>query len=82
MRKSITGPIQPRRKSIIDDTVFVMSKKIAQLTKVIFYLNTKTDDQSTLLNVAQLEYESELAEVTAVKIRLLNEEMEKLPTWF
>lgn len=58
-----------------------MSKKIAQLTKVIFYLNTKTDDQSTLLNVAQLEYESELAEVTAVKIRLLNEEMEKLPTW-
>ncbi len=59
-----------------------MSKKIAQLTKVIFYLNTKTDDQSTLLNVAQLEYESELAEVTAVKIRLLNEEMEKLPTWF
>ena len=40
-----------------------MSKKIAQLTKVIYFLNTKNEDHSTELSSLTDAYEREIADV-------------------
>lgn len=40
-----------------------MSKKIAQLTKVIFHLNTKNDDHEFQLKTMADNYETEIQEV-------------------
>lgn len=40
-----------------------MSKKIAQLTKVIYHLNTKNDDHEFQLKALADSYESEIEEV-------------------
>lgn len=40
-----------------------MSKKIAQLTKVIYHLNTKNDDHEFQLNSLADAYESEIEDV-------------------
>ena len=42
-----------------------MSKKIAQLTKVIYHLNTKNDDHEYQLKTITDNYESEIQEVRA-----------------
>ncbi len=39
-----------------------MSKKIAQLTKVIYYLNTKNEDGGMRIKALSDAYESELSE--------------------
>ncbi|KAI9352619.1 hypothetical protein BDR26DRAFT_196572 [Obelidium mucronatum] len=45
------------------EVVFKMSKKIAQLTKVIYYLNTKNEDHNVEIQSLIDAYEEELAEV-------------------
>ena len=42
------------------DISFKMSKKIAQLTKVIFYLNTKSEDHETEVTSLTNAYENEI----------------------
>jgi sulfatase maturation enzyme AslB (radical SAM superfamily) len=42
----------------------VMSKKIAQLTKVIYYLNTKNEDSQMQLNALADNHDEELEEIT------------------
>lgn len=44
-----------------------MSKKIAQLTKVIYHLNTKNDDHEQQLKTVTDNYESEIQEVRILK---------------
>ena len=46
-----------------------MSKKIAQLTKVIYTLNTKNDDQEMLLNGLNDAYEEEINAMLQVSRR-------------
>ena len=46
-----------------NDVVFKMSKKIAQLTKVVYYLNTKTEDHSTEIESLIQNYEEEIDNV-------------------
>ena len=43
-----------------------MSKKIAQLTKVIYHLNTKNDDHEFQLNSLADAYESEIEDVRRI----------------
>ena len=44
----------------IDDLHFKMCKKVAQLTKVIFYLNSKNDEYEQNLSSVVCAYESEM----------------------
>ncbi|KAJ3080344.1 hypothetical protein HDU99_008642, partial [Rhizoclosmatium hyalinum] len=44
------------------EVVFKMSKKIAQLTKVIYYLNTKNEDHNVEIQSLIDAYEDELTE--------------------
>ena len=50
-------------KSISPDVVFKMSKKIAQLTKVIYYLNTKHEDHALEIQALVDAYEIEIQDV-------------------
>ena len=43
----------------------MLSKKIAQLTKVIYHLNTKNEDQETRLVDLQQRYETEIEKMEA-----------------
>lgn len=45
------------------DILFKMSKKIAQLTKVVFILNSKQEDHANELRDAQTAHEHEIAMV-------------------
>ena len=45
------------------DTMFKMSKKIAQLTKVVFFLNTKDEDNEAKVNSLTTLYEDEITHV-------------------
>ena len=47
-----------------------MSKKIAQLTKVIYYLNTKNEDHSVEVQSLIDAYEDEIAEVFLRKLKI------------
>ncbi|KAI9145608.1 hypothetical protein BKA69DRAFT_448155 [Paraphysoderma sedebokerense] len=46
-----------------DDTFFKLSKKIAQLTKVIYFLNAKNEDHSTEMSSLKEAYEDEITEI-------------------
>ncbi|ORY37894.1 hypothetical protein BCR33DRAFT_769488 [Rhizoclosmatium globosum] len=48
------------------EVVFKMSKKIAQLTKVIYYLNTKNEDHNVEIQSLIDAYEDELTEVLLI----------------
>jgi Protein of unknown function (DUF3431) len=50
------------KMDIQKDIMFKMSKKIAQLTKVIYYLNTKNEDTDLMMKNSAALYESELSE--------------------
>lgn len=60
------------------DLLFKMSKKIAQLTKVIYYLNTKNEDSSLRIQLITDEYENELKETVAEGATVINELQMKL----
>jgi vacuolar-type H+-ATPase subunit I/STV1 len=60
------------------DLLFKMSKKIAQLTKVIYYLNTKNEDSSLRIQLITDEYENELKETVADGATVINELQMKL----
>jgi hypothetical protein len=48
------------KNELSKDLIFKMSKKIAQLTKVIYYLNTKNEDTGQRMKYMADEYEHEL----------------------
>lgn len=48
-----------------NDISYKMCKKIAQLTKVVYFLNTKNEDHSTELKSLVEAYEAEIANLTA-----------------
>lgn len=48
------------------DVFFKMSKKIAQLTKVIFYLHSKQDDHNVEIGSLKDSYEHEIERVLVV----------------
>jgi hypothetical protein len=50
------------KNDVSKDLLFKMSKKIAQLTKVIYYLNTKNEDSGQRIRYITDEYELELKE--------------------
>ena len=49
---------------VSDDMLYKLSKKIAQLTKVIYSLNTKNDDLELDLEVLRSGYEEKLQKVS------------------
>ncbi|KAH6571148.1 hypothetical protein BASA62_004030 [Batrachochytrium salamandrivorans] len=55
------------------DTLFKMSKKIAQLTKVIYYLNTKNEDHSVEMQNLVDSYEAEITEVIEEGTGVIND---------
>ena len=50
----------------ISDLHFKMSKKIAQLTKVIYHLHTKNDDHEWEMKNVSEQYENEITEILTV----------------
>ena len=55
----------PQPPHVTPDMMFKISKKIAQLTKVIYSLNTRNDDLELELEGLRANYEQRLAEVVA-----------------
>ena len=50
-------------EEVFPDLHHKMSKKIAQLTKVIYHLNTKNEDHSTMLETLDLQHKLELEQL-------------------
>lgn len=48
------------------DVVYKLSKKIAQLTKVIYYLNTKNEDHTVEVQSLAEAYEDEIQQVCVI----------------
>ncbi|KAI8894548.1 hypothetical protein BC833DRAFT_660816 [Globomyces pollinis-pini] len=66
-RSSVKGKLNGSRTSIIDldpqkEILFKMSKKIAQLTKVVYFLNTKNEDTNLQMKQMKRQYEYDLHE--------------------
>ena len=55
----------PQPPAVTPDMMFKISKKIAQLTKVIYSLNTRNDDLELELEGLRANYEQRLAEAVA-----------------
>ena len=55
----------PQPPVVTPDMMFKISKKIAQLTKVIYSLNTRNDDLELELEGVRANYEQRLAEAVA-----------------
>merc|ERR1719430_2590609 len=51
---------QPQQHTLSDDMMYKLSKKIAQLTKVIYSLNTKNDDLEYDMEGLRIAYEDKL----------------------
>jgi hypothetical protein len=51
-------------KDFNSDVLFKMSKKIAQLTKVIYYLHSKQDEHAFEIQQYQENYEYEISRVS------------------
>ena len=49
---------------VFPDLHHKMSKKIAQLTKVIYHLNTKNEDHATMLETLDLQHKLEIEQLT------------------
>ncbi|KAJ3221929.1 hypothetical protein HK099_002962 [Clydaea vesicula] len=73
-KKSAGGEIQKAQSlksvnkydgSISSETSYKMCKKIAQLTKVVYYLNTKNEDHSTEIKSLISAYEDEINNIYA-----------------
>ena len=59
------GDHAPQPPVVTPDMMFKISKKIAQLTKVIYSLNTRNDDLELELEGLRANYEQRLAEAVA-----------------
>ncbi|KAI9090436.1 hypothetical protein DFS34DRAFT_672258 [Phlyctochytrium arcticum] len=62
-----------------NDLIYKLSKKIAQLTKVIYYLNTKNEDHATEVQSLAEAYEDEISEVLGdarARIKKTRDQME------
>jgi hypothetical protein len=60
------------RDDVIPDLHLKMSKKIAQLTKVVYHLNTRSDDHEYELQGVVDAYEQEIDEVRSGGNRIKN----------
>lgn len=60
------------------DLVFRMSKKIAQLTKVVYYLNTKNEDTGVDMQNLVTKYEHEIAETVREGTAMIEELQNKI----
>ena len=56
------------------DTHNIMSKKIAQLTKVIFFLNTRSDDNDSITQNIIASYEQEMDNIVESANKLLQKQ--------
>ena len=54
------NPASPATVVVTPDTLYKLSKKIAQLTKVIYSLNTRNDDLEVDLEAVRNSYEEKL----------------------
>ena len=54
------NPAPPATVVVTPDTLYKLSKKIAQLTKVIYSLNTRNDDLEVDLESVRSSYEEKL----------------------
>ncbi|XJO75647.1 hypothetical protein BDV3_006292 [Batrachochytrium dendrobatidis] len=70
---SSSSSIKRSTSDISADILFKMSKKIAQLTKVIYYLNTKNEDHSLEIQNMVDAYELEIAEVIEEGTRMIDD---------
>lgn len=64
---------------VFPDLHHKMSKKIAQLTKVIYQLNTKNEDHQTELEIASTNHQAEIQQIlrdAAVRIGKFKEVIE------
>ena len=53
---------------VFPDLHHKMSKKIAQLTKVIYHLNTKNEDHQTELDIMSANHQMEIIYYTALML--------------
>jgi len=67
MKKTKSSSEDSMRKGF-PDFHHKMSKKIAQLTKVIYQLNTKNDDHTFQIQQLSNTYENEIEEVINLKL--------------
>ena len=58
------GSISSKGVTAPPDVVYKMAKKIAQLTKVVYYLNTKHEDHDDEMELATESYENHISEVS------------------
>ena len=56
----VDNPAAPATVVVTPDTLYKLSKKIAQLTKVIYSLNTRNDDLEVDLEAVRNSYEEKL----------------------
>ncbi len=56
----VENPASPATVVVTPDTLYKLSKKIAQLTKVIYSLNTRNDDLEVDLDAVRNSYEEKL----------------------
>ncbi|KAJ3344818.1 hypothetical protein HDU91_000102 [Kappamyces sp. JEL0680] len=78
-RKSLNSLSRTSSKhDMTRETLFKMSKKIAQLTKVIYYLNTKHEDGVAKIQMVTDTYEGELADTIRDGASIINELQLKL----
>ena len=70
-------------KECLPDVHLKMSKKIAQLTKVIYHLNTKNEDHQAAINSLGVAHKSEMEEIlsdAAAKLNKFKDELSKRKT--
>lgn len=78
-RKSISNLSRTASKVDVNkDVIFKMSKKIAQLTKVIYYLNTKNEDEGIENRNIVANYEMELSDTIKDGASMIHELQIKL----
>ena len=66
-RRSLTGSnssLTPKVNNASPEVVFKMAKKIAQLTKVVYYLNTKQEDQEAEILFLTQDYDDQIHSVS------------------
>ncbi|KAG5462575.1 MAG: hypothetical protein BJ554DRAFT_4589 [Olpidium bornovanus] len=68
------------------ETIYRMSKKIAQLTKVVYYLNTRQEDHAVETSDLARVYEEEICDVRSVRAsadgsRPVNPSSTQNPDW-
>ncbi|TPX60037.1 hypothetical protein PhCBS80983_g02046 [Powellomyces hirtus] len=76
---SSKSSVAPANDSVPPDIVYKISKKVAQLTKVIYYLNTKNEDHAVEIQSLAEAYEDEIQDVILdgrKRINVIREELD------